>query len=159
MLILIFIISVIATVLLARISIYEDNKSYDDGELFFTGAVGTGVVAALVLMAGVLNISIIINARYADSRIRVVEEKNESLEAGIQVAVERYLKHEGDTYSEMSPDEAIAVVSTYPELASNELVKEQIATYKSNREEILRYEQSKIDGEVAKWWLYFGGEK
>lgn len=103
-------------------------------------------------------ISNIVDAKYADERIAVIEAKNSEVEAGIQAAVRNFMEHEGKTYEKMAPDEAIAYAVGYPELASNELVKEQIATYKSNREQIMQYEQLKIDAEIAKWWLYFGGK-
>ena len=66
------------------------------------------------------------------------------------------MAHEKQTYKDLKPDNAIAVVSAYPELHSNELVKKQIDVYEDNNKKILGLKEEKLNQSVYKWWLYFG---
>jgi hypothetical protein len=60
-------------------------------------------------------------------------------------------------FTEVSPDSAITLVSLYPELKADELVKKQIEVYVANNEKIKELKEKKIMGNVYRWWLYFGG--
>lgn len=124
---------------------------------FALAAIGWGVFSIMVI-AGLCVGGAYINYGYVDERLEVVRVKNQEVEEGIQFAVKSYMEHEGKTYTEMAPNEALAVVQTYPELSSNELVKDQIETYKENREQILEYEQNKVTRKVLAWWLWFGNK-
>ena len=55
-----------------------------------------------------------------------------------------------------APESSITLVSLYPELKSDELVKKQIAVYQENNKKIINLKEKQIDANVAKWWLYFG---
>lgn len=61
------------------------------------------------------------------------------------------------TYAMTAPESSITLVSLYPELKSDELVKKQIAVYQENNKKIINLKEKQIDANVAKWWLYFGG--
>ena len=65
-------------------------------------------------------------------------------------------KFETDTYGELKNESSITLVSLYPDLKSDELVKKQIDVYESNNKEIREMKEKKIDLKVLKWWLYFG---
>lgn len=96
-----------------------------------------------------------LSGSFIDDRILVIQSKNEDVETAITKIVENYISHEGRTYEKMTPSEAVAFAVAYPELSSNELVKQQIETYKNNREQILNYEQQKVDKKIIDWWLHF----
>lgn len=134
-----------------------NNVNYANMEdtCFAFAAIGWGVFSIMVI-AGLCVGGAYVDSGYADERLEVIRVKNQEVEEGIQFAVKSYMEHEGKTYTEMAPNEALAVVQTYPELSSNELVKDQIETYKENREQILKYEQSKVTRKVLAWWLWFG---
>lgn len=152
LLILSFIIGLVFTWLYNNVN--NINMEYT---CFAFAAIGWGVFLIMVV-AGLCVGGAYINYGYADERLEVVKVKNQEVEEGIQFAVKSYMEHEGKTYTEMAPNEALAVVQTYPELSSNELVKDQIETYKENREQILKYEQSKVTRKVLAWWLWFGNK-
>lgn len=159
MLALLFIITIVGIVVC---SIASWKKSvlgeHGDAEDWFMVACLFCTFAVIVLVAFFIVLANYVGDSYADERIEIVKTKNAEIEKDIQVAVKSYLEYEGKTYTDMTSDEALAVAVAYPELASNELVKEQIATYKSNREQVLQYEQQKIDKKVKAWWLWFGSE-
>lgn len=157
MLIILFIIASILTAALARLSIKKCDKWEDDACLCLAIlGVFTGIGAISFVIAFFINWSEYINYCHAEERIGLVEAKNVDIENEIQIAVREYMEHEHKTYEDLSPDNAIAVATAYPELSSNELIKEQISTYKSNRDEILQLKQQTIDRKIKSWWLWFG---
>lgn len=158
MIILCFVISTILAIVCAKQAL-KPRDYLDDSDILWGFLSAFCVLAALgSIIGGGVVLGNIVDSGYVDERIAVIENKNKEVESGIQTMVKNYLEHEGTTYKAMTPEEAVAYATAYPELASNELVKEQIATYKSNREKILELEQKKIDRKVLRWWLYFGGE-
>lgn len=96
------------------------------------------------------------NGSTIDSRIELYQSQNAEIESKIQATVASYLAHEKQAYRDLKPDNAIAVVSAYPELHSNELVKKQIEVYEDNNKKILGLKEEKLNQSVYKWWLFFG---
>lgn len=158
MIILLFIIFIILTIVCAKQARKPRNIADDSDILWHFATMGCGCVVLGLFIGGGVMLGNIIDSGYTNERIAVIENKNKEVESGIQTMVKNYLEHEGATYKAMTPEEAVAYATAYPELASNELVKEQITTYKGNRGKILELEQKKIDCKVLRWWLYFGGE-
>mgnify|MGYP004477542341 CR=1 FL=1 len=93
-----------------------------------------------------------------DQKIKMYEIQNQQLERKIDVAVKSYMNHEKDTYKDFKAGDGMALITTYPELRSNELVKEQMNTYQSNNRKIAKLKEKEIDYNVTKWWVYFGGK-
>ena len=93
-----------------------------------------------------------------DQKIKMYEIQNQQLERKIDVAVKSYMNHEKDTYKDFKAGDGMALITTYPELRSNELVKEQMNTYQSNTRKIAKLKEKEIDYNVTKWWVYFGGK-
>lgn len=157
MLILLFVISLIITLILAGLII----KKTDDWEeetclCFLVLAFFAGIGAISCVIAFFVTWSGYIDQCHAEERIEIVEAKNADIENEIQETVREYMEHEHKTYEDLSPNNAIAVATAYPELSSNELIKEQISTYKSNRDEILELKQQTVDRKIKAWWLWFG---
>ena len=113
-----------------------------------------GLIVSLVAFA-ILLISIS-NGSTIDSKIELYQSQNTDIESKIQATVASYLAHEKQTYKDLKPDNAIAVVSAYPELHSNELVKKQIEVYEDNNKKIMGLKEEKLNQTIYKWWLYFG---
>lgn len=151
MILTILIVMILATVAL----IIGGCKDDIDDDVWFGFAAITGLASVVLIIVLGIMIGHSVDYSLADERIAIVQQKNEDVEKAIKSMVENYLEHEGKTYEKMTPSEAVAMAVAYPELSSNELVKEQIATYKSNREMILKYEQNKVDKKVVDWWIHF----
>lgn len=67
------------------------------------------------------------------------------------------MKHEQDTFTELKTDTSyITLVTLYPELKSDELIKSEINLYEKNNKKIIALKEQKIDKTIYKWWLYFG---
>lgn len=108
------------------------------------------IVVAISLTVQVSNLSVI------DRKIAMYEHENAKIEQQIETAITAYQQHEKDVFTEVKPDSYIQLVSIYPELKSDTLVKEQIKTYQSNNKKIKELKVTAINGNVKRWWLYFG---
>lgn len=124
----------------------------DGEELAFIPLLGVFVclIAAIVLCIGVKDGAVI------DEKIAMYQKENTKIENQMDVLVSQYMKFETDTYGELKNESSITLVSLYPDLKSDELVKKQIDVYESNNKEIREMKEKKIDLKVLKWWLYFG---
>lgn len=91
-----------------------------------------------------------------DTKIEIVQETNMQLEEQICSAVEKYLEHEESVYEKLDITTAIGLFSAYPNLKSNELVKQLVDTYKVNAEEIKELKQEKTNLAIYKFLVYFG---
>lgn len=109
-----------------------------------------GVIVAISLAVQVSNLSVI------DQKIAMYEQENTKIEQQIETAVTAYQQHEKDVFTEVKPNSYMQLVSIYPELKSDTLVKEQIKTYQSNNKKIKELKVTAINGNVKRWWLYFG---
>lgn len=154
MLLLIFTVIIIASILYYRHAKYKNNSSSDLDVL--------GVVLILVNFIPLVVLGLLLSNLYenqgVDQKIKMYETQNQQLERKIDVAVKSYMNHEKDTYKEFKAGDGMALITTYPELRSNELVKEQMNTYQSNNRKIAKLKEKEIDCDVTKWWVYFGGE-
>lgn len=108
------------------------------------------LIVSIVLCTGVKDGAVI------DEKIAMYKKENTKIEAQMDMLVSKYMKFETDTYGELKNESSITLVSLYPDLKSDELVKKQIDVYESNNKEIRKMKERKIDLKVLKWWLYFG---
>lgn len=120
------------------------------GMFFGTIPLAVCIVAVISLAVQVSNLSVI------NEKIAMYEQENTKIEQQIETAVTAYQQHEKDVFTEVKPDSYMQLVSIYPELKSDTLVKEQIKTYQSNNKKIKELKVTAINGNVKRWWLYFG---
>lgn len=117
-------------------------------------AIGLGISCLVAISIGV-DVS---ELKVIDDKIIMYEEENQQIEQQISEAIETYQQHETQIYTEVAPESSIILVAAYPELKSDTLVQEQIKVYLKNNEEIKNLKAKKINGDVSRWWLYFGGK-
>ena len=91
--------------------------------------------------------------------LEMYQAENESIEAQISECVKQYQQYETEIFTEVAPESSITLVSLYPELKADALVSKQIEVYVDNNEKIKELKMSKINGDITRWWLYFGGSK
>ena len=84
------------------------------------------------------------------------QTENRNIEEQVDTLVKEYMEHEDNTFENARSKDTMTLVSLYPELKSDSLVKEQISVYNKNNAQIKKLKEKKIDVSVAKWWLYFG---
>ena len=130
--------------------IFMDN---DIGEVFGV----FGIVISVVALIGIfVNISILINGRTLDDKIAMYEQENAAIEQSVDVLVKDYYRHESDTYSSLTPENAVLFASAYPELQSNELATKQLEIYVENNNKIKELKEDQINLSRNRFWMYFG---
>lgn len=123
------------------------------GEVFS----GFGIFISVVALIGIIiNIGILINGRTLDDKIAMYEQENAAIQQSVDVLVKDYYRHESDTYSSLTPENAVLFASAYPELQSNELATKQLEIYVENNNNIKELKKDQINLSKNRFWLYFG---
>lgn len=136
-----------------------DEKTKVDSDICDTISV-IGAVVGFFALIGLIVVSIhVTSLSVIDSRIEMYEEENTRIEQQIADIVEQYQKYETDIFMEVAPENAVTMVSLYPELKSDSLVQAQIEVYAENNKTIKDLRDQQIKGDIYRWWLYFGGKK
>lgn len=118
---------------------------------------GCGAFSFFICLAVTISLAVSVsNLSVADDKIKMYEEENTKIEQQIEIAVTTYQQHEKDIFVNAKSDSYIQLISLYPELKSDTLVESQIETYKENNAQIKKLKEKQIDGNVKRWWLYFG---
>lgn len=118
---------------------------------------GCGVFSFFICLVVTISLAVSVSElSVANDKIRMYEEENTKIEQQIEIAVTTYQQHEKDVFTEVKADGYIQLVSLYPELKSDTLVESQIETYRENNAQIKKLKEKQIDGNVERWWLYFG---
>ncbi len=153
MIIVIFLICVGVIVLGAWL--YKHINQIPGGITMACGIVGSIIsfIALIVLLVTVSRLKTI------DLKIDMYQAENTQIENQITECIKEYQKYETEIFTEVAPDSAITLVSLYPELKADELVKKQIEIYVANNQKIKELKEEKIMGDVYRWWTYFGSEK
>ena len=127
----------------------------DDGFNGYTIVGGIGGVCALIAVIA-LTVGVTTNSVKANE-IDMREAENLEIETYMADCIENYMEFEKNVVIECAPESSLTLIAAYPELSSDELVKEQIKTYKNNQETIIQLKTDLIYDKVIRWWLYFGG--
>lgn len=138
--------------ILLIIAIIYDKTHDDDGFFIFIGSIPMFVclVTVIGLTISVVKLSVI------DQKIEMYEQENIKIEQQVETAVKAYQEHEKDVFTSVKPDSYMQLVTLYPELKSDMLVQTQIETYQENNQKIKELKEQAINGNVKRWWLYFG---
>lgn len=112
-----------------------------------------GIASFIALIILLVNVSTL---RVIDSQIEMYQEENKQIESQISACVKQYQQYETEIFTEVTPESSITLVALYPELKADTLVVKQIEIYVSNNEKIKELKTQKINGDVIRWWAYFG---
>lgn len=119
--------------------------------------VGIGSIVCIIALVGIfINIDYLIRGRTLDDKIAMYEQENAAIEQSVDVLVKDYYRHESDTYSSLTPENAVLFASAYPELQSNELATKQLEIYVENNNNIKELKKDQINLSKNRFWLYFG---
>ena len=135
----------IAIAICVALTFYEIKTDWADsdgiGELVFI----SGLAGFILLMAVlVCTYNYYETTTLVDQKIKLYTEQNKDIENKVGLVVDKYLKHEKDTYATLKPQTKITLASTYPELQSNKLVQQQIQLYNENNKKITNCKLQKI---------------
>lgn len=116
-----------------------------------------GVICLVAFVVVIVAAVKVVNGRVIDTKIAMYQEENKNIETQMDVLVGKYMDYESETFGELKGESSIALVSLYPELKADELVKSQVEVYTTNNKTIKELKEKKINLSIWKWWLYFGG--
>ena len=116
-----------------------------------------GILTLFICVAFVFVVGGLVNGRTLDDKIAMYTEENIKIEEKIGTLVKEYMEYESNTYIEIKNESVISLVSLYPELKADELVKKQINIHTDNNLNIKALKEQKINLSKYKFWLYFGG--
>lgn len=160
MFILFFVMALIAFIVSVRL-VFKYKKSFKARDDFFLIVFFIAVGSVLVFSFLGVNIydlaKTIASESVIDHKIEMYQEENTKIEQEVDNLVKEYIDHEHDTFAELKEEKnAITLVTLFPELKSDSLVKQQIEIYVKNNTKIKKLKEEKIDISLAKWKLYFG---
>ena len=156
MIILLFIIS-ITMLIISIIFNKKGNEARKDTAGWFISLILFGFITIICLFVTLGCTASVVKSKYIVEKITMYEQQNKQIEEQIDTVVKQYQEYESDTYIKTSSESSITLVSLYPDLKSDELVKKQIKVYQDNNKKITELKEKQINAKVSKWWLYFGG--
>lgn len=133
------------------------NEARKDSTGWFTSLILFGFVTVICLFITLGFTASVVSSKYIAEKITMYEQQNNQIEEQIATVVKQYQEYESDTYAMTSSESSITLVSLYPDLKSDELVKKQIKVYQDNNKKITELKEKQINAKATKWWLYFGG--
>lgn len=140
--------------LIAGIICVANDLEYVAATLITVSIVGL-LVCTIVLIVLCVNVS---QLKVIDQKIEMYQEENAKIEEQISDVVKQYQEYESGIFAEVAPESAVTLVALYPELKTDTLVQKQVEVYLENNSKIKQMKETKINGSVNRWWLYFGGE-
>ena len=91
------------------------------------------------------------------TQIAMYEEENARIEEKVRDTVNKYMEYEGGVIMEIAPeDDAMSLISLYPDLKTDQLITEEINVYIANNDQIKALRAEQAEQASYKWWLYFG---
>jgi hypothetical protein len=117
----------------------------------------SGATIAIISIISIICCGISLSDRMIiDDKINLYQIENKNIENQISSTIEGYKKYEQDTLKKFKNDSPITLVTLYPELKTNELVKKQINLYILNNQKIKELKEEKLVYKPLAWWVYFG---
>lgn len=135
----------------------KGNEARKDTAGWLTSLIISSFATVICLMVTLGFTASVVKSKYIVEKITMYEQQNKQIEEQIDTVVKQYQEYESDTYIKTSSESSITLVSLYPDLKSDELVKKQIKVYSDNNKKIIELKEKQINAKVSKWWLYFGG--
>ena len=144
--------------LVLRVKYPSENSFYWGAHEFFTAMSWIfGFVILVLIIAICCQSTKLATESTIDSKIEMYQEENANIEQDIDKIVKEYLEHEHDTFADLkTEDSSITLVTLFPELKSDTLVKQQLEIYIANNAKIKILKEEKIDIAKIRWVLYFG---
>lgn len=143
---------VFTIIIIAMIRANNHGADYDE-------ALCPIIIADIVCIIGmvILFINLFIVAYVIPNKIAMYQEENAIIEERVSSTVAKYMEYEKDIIYEVAPsDDAMTLISLYPELSSDELIKEEINVYVSNNNKIRELKDTELNKSIYKFLLYFG---
>ena len=149
----IFIIMVVSALLIFIINLISDKFGYKIRDILET----IQIISVIILGISIFVITLLLSLYpYGiEDKLKMYEKENNQIERKIKETVQAYMDYEKETYNDLVDNASIEVlIAKYPELNSNELVKEQISIYSANSIKIKELKETQIIKKYFNFWLF-----
>jgi len=158
MIVLFLIIAVVAVIVGIILWFIEDKKSYCTP--LYNLALGL-IIGGIIFLVfnGIFAICMgyeVTKSNYVNEKVTLYQTENDRIENEISTIVENYKNYEKSTFGELKSKDVTTMVTLFPELKSDNLVKKQIDIYNNNKKKIVELKEEIINAKPLRWWLYFG---
>lgn len=137
--------------------ISRKNSECNAGTVIFSICSVLGTIMFIgVLLAIIWHVFQVQESFVVQDRIDMYQEQNDKIESDMSEMVQSYMQYEGQTFKEVTNDNAMQLVQLYPNLKSNELVVNNMNLHQENIKTINKLKDEQIHYKIARWWLYFG---
>ena len=153
-------ISLIVGVIIYNINEKKINIKGGYSETLYNGSSATMIIGGAILVVCIIA-SLCVGGKisslsYIDDKVALYQTENDRIESEINTIIENYKDYEQGTFERFKGKDATTLVTLFPELKSDKLVKKQIDIYNDNKKKIVQLKEEKINVKPFKWWLYFG---
>lgn len=140
------------------VKLIKNTGDLDEGPFFayIAAIIVFGVLSLIFFFWELALIGAIETSFTIDEKIAMYEEENASIEKRIDETVKNYMEFEASAYEKFKNEDAMNLISLFPELKSDTLVQQQIEVYIENNKKIKDLKEEKIDLKKVKFELYFG---
>ena len=130
---------------------YEMSVGFTVGSVFSWIGTAVAIICMCILVTEYLGFGII------DNKIEILQQENAIIEQRVEQTVKNYQDYENNIFTDATQDvnsDVVVLVERYPELKSNELVKQQIDLYVKNNSEIKKLKLEKLNKYKYELWLF-----
>lgn len=117
-----------------------------------------GIVAILSFITMFSFVIACVESTVIDDKIAMYEKENKNIQQDITLICEQYQTHEKKTFDMSEVSTPTTLIRMFSDLKSDKMTQQQIEIYYQNNNTIKHLKETKIDYNVDKWWLYFGGK-
>lgn len=153
MLIILFILGLAMAAI--AIKLYDNYNNENFGVVL---GIISGLLLSVIMIALIISFISVYSGMSANAKIMMYQEENKKIEKDIDVIVNNYLQHEEEVFNNVDIKNPTLCLQMYPNLKSDKMVINQMKIYNSNNKKVKKLKNIKYNAEVAKWWLYFGGD-
>ena len=154
----IWLIIVLFLALSIFLTIKSIRNSHDMLVGFIVGSVFSWIGTAVAIICLCILVTEYLGFGIIDNKIEILQQENAIIEQRVEQTVKNYQDYENDIFTDATQDvnsDVVVLVERYPELKSNELVKQQIDLYVKNNSEIKKLKLEKLNKYKYELWLFF----
>lgn len=134
------------------------RKAYDEPAGLIVGSIFSWIGTAVVIVCLCVLVTEYMSFGIIDNKIEILQQENAVIEQRVEETVKQYQDYETGIFTDSTQNvgsDVVVLVERYPELKSNELVKQQIDLYIKNNQDIKELKLDKLNKYKYELWLFF----
>lgn len=134
------------------------RKSYEEPAGLIVGSIFSWIGTAVIIICLCILVTEYMSFGIIDNKIEILQQENAVIEQRVEETVKQYQIYETGIFTDATQDvgsDVVVLVERYPELKSNELVKQQLDLYIENNQEIKDLKLEQLKKYKYELWLFF----